>query len=124
VPYRALADAVLVVHLGFIVFVVLGGFAVARWPRLAWLHLPAAAWGLVIEWAGWTCPLTPLESALRRRGDQAGYAGGFVEHWIAAVVYPPGLDRRTQMALGALVLVINLIAYGYVARRARRVRGD
>jgi hypothetical protein len=97
---------------------VLGGLLVLRWPRLAWLHVPAAIWGVLIEYSGWVCPLTPLENWLRARGGESGYAGGFVEHYILRTLYPAGLTRGTQVVLGTLVLVINLVAYGvFVARK-------
>jgi hypothetical protein len=120
VIYRALADLVLTLHLGFVLFVVCGGLLVMRWPRLAWIHVPAAVWGVIIEFAGWICPLTPLESALRSRGGEAGYAGGFVEHYLLPTLYPQGLTRGTQVALGSLVLVINAVAYGALLMRTRR----
>jgi hypothetical protein len=118
--YRALADLVLVAHLGFVLFVVLGGLAVVKWPRLAWLHVPAATWGVLIEYSGWICPLTPLENSLRVRGGEAGYSGGFIEHYIQPVLYPAGLTRSTQVVLGSLVLILNLTAYGIVVSRMRR----
>ena len=88
--YAALADATLVLHLLFIAFIVLGGILVARWPRLAWAHLPAAAWGVLIELGGWICPLTPLENWLRLRAGQRGYAGSFVEQYLLPIIYPDG----------------------------------
>jgi hypothetical protein len=116
---RALADLVLLVHAAFVLFVVLGGFAVLRWPRLAWIHLPAAAWGAVIEFAGWICPLTPLENRLRGLAGDAGYPGGFVEHYLLAWLYPAALDRSIQVGLGLAVIAVNLVAYGWVAARRR-----
>ena len=118
--YRVLADLVLVVHLAFVLFVVLGGLLVLRWPRLAWLHVPAAIWGVLIEYTGWICPLTPLENSFRMRGGEAGYSGGFIEHYIQPLLYPVGLTRSTQLVLGSLVLVLNLTAYGIVVSRMRR----
>jgi hypothetical protein len=118
--YRALADLVLVVHLGFVLFVVLGGLLVLRWPRTAWLHVPAAIWGVLIEYTGWICPLTPLENSFRARGGEAGYTGGFIEHYIQPLLYPAGLTRSTQMVLGSLALVLNLTAYAVVISRTRR----
>jgi hypothetical protein len=120
--YRALADLVLVVHLAFVLFVVLGGLLVLRWPRLAWLHVPAAVWGVLIEYTGWICPLTPLENSLRERGGGAGYSGGFLEHYIQPVLYPAGLTRGTQIVLGSLALLVNLTAYGVVVARRGRFR--
>jgi hypothetical protein len=116
VPYRLLADAVVIVHALFVVFVVAGGLLALRWPRVLWIHLPAAIWGALIEFAGWICPLTPLENALRRRGGEAGYAGGFVEHYVLPVLYPAALTRTTQLVLGALVIVVNVLVYGIVIR--------
>lgn len=119
--YRLLATLVLTAHFAFVLFVVLGGLLVLRWPRLPWLHVPAAIWGALIEYGGWVCPLTPLENWLRARGGESGYAGGFVEHYILRTLYPEGLTRRTQVVLGTLVLVINLVAYGALVVRGRRV---
>jgi hypothetical protein len=118
-PYRILADAVVGLHLLFVLFVIAGGFLVLRWRRLMLLHLPAAAWGALIEFRGWICPLTPLENWLRRRSGQAGYGGGFVEHYLLPVLYPTGLTRGVQIVLGLLVLAINLAIYWTVLRRRR-----
>ena len=118
--YRALADLVLVVHLAFVLFVVLGGLLVLKSPRAAWLHVPAAIWGVLIEYTGWICPLTPLENSFRARGGEAGYSGGFIEHYIQPLLYPAGLTRSTQVVLGSLVLVLNLTAYGIVVSRMKR----
>lgn len=118
--HALLADAVVVLHLAFVVFVVLGGLAVLRWPRLAWLHLPAAAWGVLIEFAGWICPLTPLENSLRRHAGEAGYEGGFVEHYVTLLLYPAGLSRITQWILGGLALAVNVAIYSRVFLQRRR----
>jgi hypothetical protein len=118
--YRALADLILALHLVFVLFVVLGGLLVLRWPRAAWLHVPAAIWGVLIEYTGWICPLTPLENSLRTRGGEAGYNGGFIEHYIQPLLYPAGLTRSTQVVLGSLVLVLNLTAYRIALSRMRR----
>jgi hypothetical protein len=123
VLYRALADLVLLSHLAFVLFVVLGGLLVLRRPKLAWLHLPCAAWGVLIEFAGWICPLTPWEVSLRLRGGEAGYAGGFIAHYVTAVLYPAGLTRGVQVLLGSFALVLNLAIYGWVLARRRRRRG-
>jgi hypothetical protein len=121
-PWGILADLVVVLHAAFVVFVVAGGFLALRWPRLVWLHVPAAVWGVLIEFGGWLCPLTPLENALRSRAGEAGYAGGFVEHYLHALLYPVGLTTRHQWVLGALVLAVNIGAYVLLLRshRARR----
>ncbi|HEX2163012.1 MAG TPA: DUF2784 domain-containing protein [Thermoanaerobaculia bacterium] len=121
--YRLAADAVLVVHALFVAFVVLGGLLVLRWPRAAWLHLPCAVWGALIEFAGWICPLTPLENRLRRLGGEAGYEGGFVETYVLATLYPEGLTREVQIGLGALVLAVNVAVYAWAWARRRRERG-
>jgi hypothetical protein len=118
--YRALADLILALHLVFVLFVVLGGLLVLRWPRVAWLHIPAAIWGVLIEYTGWICPLTPLENSFRARGGQAGYSGGFIEHYIQPLLYPAGLTRSTQVVLGSVVLLLNLAAYGIALSRMRR----
>jgi len=118
--YRFLADVIVMVHVGFVAFVVLGGLLVLRWRRLMWLHIPAAVWGAVVEIAAWICPLTPLEIELRRMGGEVGYAGGFVEHYIVPILYPAELTRTTQIVLGILVLAINLVIYCYVFSRSRK----
>ena len=118
--FRGAADVVLVVHLAFVLFVVLGGLLVFRWPRVAWLHAPVALYGALIEFVGFTCPLTPLEVWLRRQGGEAGYGGGFIEHYITAALYPTGLTREVQLALGIGVLALNGIVYGVWFRRYRR----
>jgi Protein of Unknown function (DUF2784) len=118
--YRALADLILALHLAFVLFVVLGGLLVLRWPRTAWLHIPAAIWGVLIEYTGWICPLTPLENSFRARGGEAGYSGGFIEHYIQPLLYPAGLTRSTQVVLGSVVLLLNLAAYAIALSRVRR----
>ena len=120
--YKLLADSVFIIHLAFVGFVVLGGIAVWRWPKLMWLHIPAVIWGALIEFGGWICPLTPLEQSLRRLAGESGYAGGFVEHYLVPILYPAGLTRNTQIVLGILVLAINIVAYTLILRR-RRQRG-
>lgn len=118
--YLLLADLVVALHAAFVAFVVTGGLAVRRWPRVAWAHLPAAAWGVGIEWSGAVCPLTPLENRLRGRAGDAGYAGDFVERYLLPVLYPAGLTRTGQVALGVVVIVVNASVYGWVLRRRRR----
>lgn len=120
VLYRLLANAVVLVHALFIVFIVVGGFLAWRWRWVAWVHIPCAIWGILIEYRGWICPLTPLENHLRRQAGDAGYSGGFIEHHILPAIYPSGLTPRVQVVLGTLVLVVNLIAYGVLARRLIR----
>jgi hypothetical protein len=120
--FGLLADLVLVVHLAFVVFVVLGGCLLFRWPRLAWLHLPSAAWGVYTELGGVVCPLTPLENALRARGGQAGFAGGFIDHYVTTMLYPEGLTRGLQIVLGLLALTVNGLIYWRVIARRRATR--
>ena len=107
-PYRILADLVVGVHALFVVFVVAGGLLVLRRPWVAAAHLPAAVWGALIEFSGWICPLTPLEKSLRAAAGQAGYEGGFIEHYLLPVLYPAGLTRGVQLVLGAAVIAVNL----------------
>ena len=119
--YRWLADMVVVLHAGFVLFVVLGGFLMRRWPKLIYVHVPAAVWGVLIEFAGWICPLTPLENYFRMRGGQAGYEGGFIDHYLIPILYPGGLSRNIQYLLGGFALVVNVIAY-YLYFRRRKPR--
>ena len=122
--YRVLADLVVVLHGLFILFVVLGGLLVLRWPLLAWVHIPCAVWGAWIEFSGGICPLTPLENQLRRQAGEAGYAGGFIEHYLIPLIYPPGLTPGTQIGIGAGVIVVNLVAYGFVLRTTKRRKSE
>lgn len=115
---RILADAVLVVHLLFVLYVAFGSLFVVRWPRTAWLHLPAVLWGAVIELAGWPCPLTPLEQRLRRAAGGQGYDGGFIDHYVVSLLYPGGLTRTHQILLGIAVLAINAAVYAWLWRRS------
>lgn len=109
--YGFLADALVVVHLAFIGFVGLGGFLVLRWHWLAWEHLPCVTWGVLVEWFDLVCPLTPWEQRLRHLADHPGYDGGFIEHYLAPILYPPDLTRPTQVLLGGLVVAINVAVY-------------
>jgi hypothetical protein len=115
-----LADAIVVLHLAFVLFVLLGGLLALRWPRAAWVHLPAAAWGAWIEFAGWVCPLTPFENWLRQRGGGPAYSMSFVERYLLPVLYPSALTREVQWVLGAFVLAVNVAVYVLVVRRAWR----
>lgn len=117
--YRLLADAVVLLHLGFVGFVVLGGVLALRWPRLVWVHLPAAAWGAWVEFTGRICPLTPLENWLRREGGGEGYSAAFVEHYLIPILYPAALTRELQWTLGGIVIVVNAAVYGVVMFRRR-----
>jgi Protein of Unknown function (DUF2784) len=117
VIFRLLADLVVTSHVAFVVFVAVGGLLVLRWGRLAWLHVPCALWGAWVELAGWICPLTPLEVSLRRAAGEAGYSGGFLEHYVLPLLYPSGLTRTVQTGLGVAVLAVNAVAYTLVLRR-------
>ncbi len=115
--YHWLADVVVLIHGAFVAFVILGAFIALRWRWLVWLHLPAAIWGVLIEYAGWICPLTPLENALRARAGESGYSGDFIEHYILRALYPHGLTPATRWILGSVALVVNLIAYALLIRK-------
>ena len=109
--YGALADLIVAIHFAFMLFVGVGGLLVLRWRRVAWLHVPAAVWGIWIEFSGRICPLTPLENRYRELGGHAGYSGGFIEHYILPVLYPHGLTRSTQVVLGLAVAAFNVWLY-------------
>lgn len=115
-----LADLLVLAHLLFVAFVMAGGFLLQRWPRLAWLHLPAAAWGAAIEFTGGICPLTPLENRLRALGGEGVYSGGFVEHYLLPILYPEHLTPLVQLGLGGVVVAVNLVAYTLAYRSWRR----
>lgn len=118
-PTGLLPDFVVLLHFLFVLFVIFGGLLVLRWPKLAYVHLPVAVYGVLIELIGWVCPLTPLEKRLRESAGQQGYEGGFVEHYILPVLYPAGLTRGVQLILGVFVIVINLAIYAVIARKRR-----
>ncbi|QXG34320.1 DUF2784 domain-containing protein [Pseudomonas viridiflava] len=121
--FRLAADAVVTFHLLFILFVLLGGLLVLRWPWAALLHLPAMAWGAAVEFLHLYCPLTPLENALRSRAGEQGYDGGFIEHYLIPLIYPAGLTPQIQLWLGGIVLLINASVYGaLLVRGVRRFR--
>ena len=117
--YSVLADVTLVVHLAFILFILFGGLAALRWRRAVWLHLPAAAWGVLIELFGWICPLTPLESWLRMQAGGQGYTQSFVEQYLLPIIYPAGLTRNVQLVLAGIVLAVNAVVYAFVWRTRR-----
>ncbi len=112
--YSLAADTLLVLHFLFIGFVVLGGLLVFKWRRLVFLHLPAAVWGALIEFRGWLCPLTPWEQQLRRTAGEAGYDMGFIEHYLAPLIYPANLHYDMQLVLGSIVIIINLLIYSWL----------
>lgn len=112
--FRVLADLILVTHFAFAIFTVLGGLPVLRWRSLLWVHLSSVLWGVVIQWANWTCPLTPIESYLREMGGEARYRGGFIEHYVSMILYPENLTVELRYLLGIVLIVVNLMVYGYV----------
>ena len=114
---QLLADSVMLLHLGFILFVVFGGFFALRWPHIAWVHLPAATWGATVEFTGWICPLTPLEVSLRLDGADSAYGGDFIAQYVLPVLYPAGLTHDVQVALGSFVVAVNGILYSCLWRR-------
>ena len=122
--FRLLADTIVVVHLGFVLFVVFGGLLVVRWPRMAWLHIPSAAWGIAVECADWICPLTPIENVLRERAGLAAYQGDFVEQYVLPLLYPGQLTRGTQLLLGGFALAVNALVYWYWWIKSRRRRNS
>jgi len=124
VSYWILANVTVVVHSVFICFVVLGGLLMFRWRRIVFLHLPAVIWGALIEFQGWICPLTPLEQHFRQMAGQAGHAGGFIEYYLLPVMYPSGLTRDVQIVLGSLVILINVLIYGWLIKRLLSERRD
>jgi Protein of Unknown function (DUF2784) len=122
--YRLLADLVVLAHLGFVVLAVLGGLLALKWRRFVWIHLSAVIWAATVEFFGWVCPLTPLENRLRARAGEAAYSSDFIARYLLPVLYPEGLTRELQIALGILVIVVNLAIYGWVFRSGTRTSID
>lgn len=122
--YRLCADLIVILHLGFVLFVLLGGLLALKWRRVAWFHLPAALWGAAVEFGGWLCPLTPLENWLRTQGDAHGYSSDFVAHYVLPVLYPTELTREVQIMLGIAVLAVNCSIYGWLWRTRLAARPD
>ena len=120
--FRILADATVMLHLLFIAFMVMGGALALRWPRVGWVHLPLAAWGVVVQWMSWTCPLTPLENWFRASARVPTYSAGFVEHYLLPILYPLALGPRFHLALGFVVLAVNAGVYGVLLGRSVRAR--
>lgn len=118
-PYRLLADLVLTLHFAFVAFALFGGLLVLRRPRIAWLHLPVLAWGVLVQWADWICPLTPLENHFRMRGGEAGYESGFIEHYLTLLLYPDNLTLELRYILGTVLLIVNVAIYACLILRKR-----
>jgi hypothetical protein len=121
--WSLLADSLVTLHFAFTAFVIFGGFLTWRWPRVAFVHLPALAWGCWVEVSHSICPLTPWENHLRHLGGEAGYQDSFLAHYLVRVLYPPGLTWHIQWLLATALIVINVIAYAQLARRWRSARG-
>ncbi|MEW6319951.1 MAG: DUF2784 domain-containing protein [Acidobacteriota bacterium] len=119
---RDVLTAIVVLHAAFVLFVALGGLLVFRWPGAAWLHVPAAAWGAYIELSGGVCPLTPIENLLRAQAGLQPYESDFIAQWLLPLLYPEGLTREAQIALGTAALAGNAVVYGLAFRRRRRLR--
>ncbi len=127
--YRLLADGVVCFHILFVAFVLCGGLLVMHWPRLAWLHLPCAAWGVAVEVGGWICPLTHMENHLRQMGQEPGYTTGFVEHYLQPLLYPAlwfpgGFPAWGFPLIGCGVLILNVAIYTHIWRRKKRCMGS
>jgi hypothetical protein len=118
--YRILADSIVVIHLAFIIFVTLGALLVLWWKKLAWVHIPMALWGILVEFSGWICPLTPWENYFRRLAGEEAYKGDFIGEYILPLIYPEELTRNIQLLLGSFVVMINLLIYGYLIFRFRK----
>lgn len=118
--FQLFGDLVLVIHFAFVGFVVFGAFFALRWPRVTVIHLAAVLWAAVVEFAGWVCPLTPLENWLRRKAGGGDYRSDFIAHYLFPLLYPEGLTREVQVALGILVIIVNVVAYGWVLRSRRQ----
>jgi len=118
--YKLAADAVALLHITFVVFTLAGGLLVYRWRWIAVLHIPAVVWGVLLEFRGWTCPLTPLEQQLRSAGNEVSYSGGFVDHYVLPTLYPAEIDRAMQVDMGSILLIINIAVYGWLLWRVRQ----
>ena len=115
--YQVIADFVVLLHFFFILFVVAGGFLVLKWRWLVWLHIPAVMWGALISFMGWICPLTPLENMLRKAAGNEMYLTGFIERYLGPVIYPPGFSHEMFIAMGIIVIVVNVIVYSVIIRQ-------
>jgi len=120
--YSVAADSLVILHLAFIVFVLLGGLLQLKWRRLIYLHLPAVVWGILVELQGWLCPLTPLEQHVRRLAGETGYSGGFIQHYLLPLIYPAGLTRELQTLFALCVITANLVIYTVIYAKYRRGR--
>jgi len=112
--YSIAADALLIIHLAFILFVLVGGLLILKWRWIVTLHLPAVCWGVLVEFNHWICPLTPWENALRRSAGETSYETGFIEHYLSPIIYPAQLTDQLQLILGGIVIVINMAIYSWL----------
>jgi len=119
-PFSLLADLVVVIHFLFILFVIFGGLLVLHKRSWAWLHIPAALWGALVEFTGWICPLTPMENWLRLQGGGPAYTSGFIERYVVSIIYPSFLTRSQQIVLGLAVIIINGAIYGWIIWKRRK----
>lgn len=120
--FRVAADLVVALHAAFALFVALGALLTFRWRRVMWAHVPAAAWGVLIEFSGWVCPLTPLENALRLRAGEAAYSGDFIQHYVVPALYPANLTHETQLAIGSAALLGDVLIYSCLFHRRGHAR--
>lgn len=118
--YKLAADLLVLIHFSFIIFVVLGGFLVLRWPRVAWIHLPAVSWGIWIEFNNGICPLTTFEKSLRETANTPSYAGNFIDNYIIPIIYPPGFTPETASLLGFALLATTILIYSTAIIRKLR----
>ncbi|MCH8347850.1 MAG: DUF2784 domain-containing protein [Proteobacteria bacterium] len=118
--YSIVADLIVVLHLSFVIFVVAGGLLVLKWRWILYAHIPAAVWGVLLEFQGWGCPLTPLEKSLRITAGEEGYSGGFIEYYLVPLIYPGEITRDIQIWVGVFVIIINMVIYGLVIARRKR----
>ncbi len=114
--YQIVASGMVLLHLGFVGFVVAGGLVCMKWRRVVWIHIPAVIWGIAIELTGWICPLTPLENYLRQKAGEQAYANDFVFHYLMPILYPETLTRKIQLLMGLVVALINITIYAYIIR--------
>jgi hypothetical protein len=124
ISYRLLADVILLLHVSFVIFAVLGALLVVRWRHVLWIHVAAVIWASTVEFFGWICPLTPLENWLRDSAGQDSYASDFIAHYVVPIVYPQGLTRAVQIGLGVFVVLINLMIYGWIFRYRTRIENS
>ncbi|HVN72632.1 MAG TPA: DUF2784 domain-containing protein [Desulfomonilia bacterium] len=118
--WQILADGVVLLHLGFIIFVIFGGIFIVFQSKVLWFHIPCVIWGILVELIGFICPLTPLENYMRIHAGRSPYSGDFVIHYIEPVIYPEGLTRELQIVMGLLVILFNFFIYGWLILRKNK----